>query len=399
MNIVNILVPDLPDSVTNAVVAKWYKKIGEIVHLDEKIVDLETDKVMLEISSPCDGIINNILKQTGCIVQSSEIIGKIKKINNIEKKKIDLHEKDQSIHPDNFFNKDKILNNNKNLKNSLTPSARRFIKVHNINTNSLNINKLNTFRKQDINPDFQKTSNLNNINALKNNTYRVKMTQLRQKIAERLLETKNNTAMLTTFNEVNMTTIISLRKKYNELFQEKYGIRLGFMSFFVKAVVKALRDFPKINATIDKTDIIFYKNFDISIAVSTPRGLITPVLRNADQKTMSEIEKKIKDFSIKSINNKIKVEDLIGGNFTITNGGIFGSLMSTPIINPPQMAILGMHAIKDRPMAINGIVKILPMMYLALSYDHRLIDGKESISFLNQVKNILEDFNRIIIDI
>jgi len=225
------------------------------------------------------------------------------------------------------------------------------------------------------------------------------MTRLRQKIAERLLQTKNNTAMLTTFNEVNMQSIISLRKKYNESFEQKYGVRIGFMSFFVKSVIAALKIFPEINATIDNTDIVFYKNFDISIAVSTPRGLITPVLRNADQMSMADIEKKIKEFSIKSLNNKIKIEELIGGNFTITNGGVFGSLMSTPIINPPQTAILGMHAIKERPMAINGKIKILPMMYLALSYDHRLIDGKESVSFLNKIKNILEDFNRILIDV
>jgi 2-oxoglutarate dehydrogenase complex dihydrolipoamide succinyltransferase (E2) component len=228
---------------------------------------------------------------------------------------------------------------------------------------------------------------------------RVKMTRLRQRIAERLLESQKNTAMLTTFNEVNMQSIMLLRKKYGEIFQKKHGIRMGFMPFYVKSVVYALKKFPEINAYIDKTDIVYYKNFDINIAISTPRGLIAPVLKNADSMSMAEIEKKIQEFSIKGFENNIHINELTGGNFTITNGGVFGALLSTPIINPPQTAILGIHLIHDRPMAVNGKITILPMMYLALSYDHRLIDGKESINFLSTIKNILEDFNRILIDV
>lgn len=403
MGTVNILVPDLPDSVSDAVIVKWHKKIGEKVYFNENIVDLETDKIMLEVSSPCDGVLSIILEKQGQIVKSTQIIGKIIKSNNIEKKKIALtKETITSTQKINVAHENKYIHSSlkKDFHNYLTPSARRFVKINNIDTMSIVPNQINsTFSKQDITKKIQKNSNLNNLLNNSNNTYRVKMTRLRQKIAERLLETKNNTAMLTTFNEVNMQSIITLRKKYNEPFKKKYGIRIGFMSFFVKAVVEALKMFPEINATIDKTDIVFYKNFDISIAVSTPRGLITPVLRNADKMSISDIEKKIKEFSINSLDNKIKLEELIGGNFTITNGGVFGSLISTPIINPPQTAILGMHAIKERPMAINGKIKILPMMYLALSYDHRLIDGKESVSFLNKIKNILEDFTCILIDI
>ncbi|UPT14658.1 dihydrolipoyllysine-residue succinyltransferase [Buchnera aphidicola] len=403
MNIINILVPDLPDSVSDAVIVKWHKKVGEKVYCDENIVDIETDKIMLEISSPCDGILSVILEKKGSIVKSDQIIGSINKSNDIEKKNLNsiTQEKYTPIKKIDISHDDHINHNtNKFLNNFLTPSARRFVRNNNIDKNSIIPSKLNyTFRKQDIEKNIEKKSSLNNICEQSNNTYRVKMTRLRQKIAERLLQTKNNTAMLTTFNEVNMQPIISLRSKYNKSFEQKYNVRLGFMSFFVKAVVESLKIFPEINATIDKTDIIFYKNFDISIAVSTPRGLITPVLRDADTMSMADIEKKIKEFSIRSLENKISIEELIGGNFTITNGGVFGSLISTPIINPPQTAILGMHAIKERPMAVDGEIKILPMMYLALSYDHRLIDGKEAISFLNTIKNILEDFNRILINI
>ncbi|QFQ32132.1 dihydrolipoyllysine-residue succinyltransferase [Buchnera aphidicola] len=403
MNIINILVPDLPDSVSDAVIVKWHKKVGEKVYCDENIVDIETDKIMLEISSPCDGILSVILEKKGSIVKSDQIIGSINKSNDIEKKNLNsiTQEKYTPIKKIDISHDDHINHNtNKFLNNFLTPSARRFVRNNNIDKNSIIPSKLNyTFRKQDIEKNIEKKSSLNNICEQSNNTYRVKMTRLRQKIAERLLQTKNNTAMLTTFNEVNMQPIISLRSKYNKSFEQKYNVRLGFMSFFVKAVVESLKIFPEINATIDKTDIVFYKNFDISIAVSTPRGLITPVLRDADTMSMADIEKKIKEFSIRSLENKISIEELIGGNFTITNGGVFGSLISTPIINPPQTAILGMHAIKERPMAVDGEIKILPMMYLALSYDHRLIDGKEAISFLNTIKNILEDFNRILINI
>lgn len=228
---------------------------------------------------------------------------------------------------------------------------------------------------------------------------RVPMTRLRKRIAERLLEAKNTTAMLTTFNEVNMQPIKDLRKQYGEVFEKRHGVRLGFMSFYVKAAVEALKRYPEVNASIDGDDVVYHNYFDISIAVSTPRGLVTPVLRDVDAMSMADIEKKIKELAVKGRDGKLTVEDLSGGNFTITNGGVFGSLMSTPIINPPQSAILGMHAIKDRPMAVNGKVEILPMMYLALSYDHRLIDGSESVGFLVAIKDMLEDPTRLLLDV
>ena len=228
---------------------------------------------------------------------------------------------------------------------------------------------------------------------------RVPMTRLRKRIAERLLEAKNSTAMLTTFNEVDMQPIMNLRKQYGDKFEKQHGVRLGFMSFYIKAVVEALKRYPEINASIDGDDVVYHNYFDISIAVSTPRGLVTPVLRNCDKLSMADIEKTIKELAVKGRDGKLTVEDLTGGNFTITNGGVFGSLMSTPIINPPQSAILGMHAIKDRPVAVDGQVVIRPMMYLALSYDHRLIDGKESVGFLVTVKDLLEDPTRLLLEI
>ncbi|CAL4322126.1 dihydrolipoyllysine-residue succinyltransferase [Buchnera aphidicola] len=440
----NIIVPDLPESITDATVIKWYKKEGDTVIYEENLVDIETDKVMLEISSPCDGILSNIIEKESNIVQSQQILGQIIK-----------SESHQEITSNNFSSKkifstpekDNIKDDANDLFKFFSPSIRRLIKIyqsnpdiikssknsniilrkiiidyidkknknkildktHNIffNKNDIDKNDIdkndidkNDIDKNDIDKNDIDKNDIDKNDIDKNDIdikKRVKMTRLRQRIAERLLQTKNNTAMLTTFNEVNMEPIILLRKKYNKNFEQTYGIRIGFMSFYVKAVVEALKKFPAINASIDKDDIIYYKNFDISIAISTPRGLITPVLRNADTMSMSDIEKKIKEFSLKGIQNKITIQELIGGNFTITNGGVFGSLMSTPIINPPQTAILGIHLIKDRPMAIDGKIKILPMMYLALSYDHRLIDGKESVSFLLTIKNILEDFTSILI--
>jgi 2-oxoglutarate dehydrogenase E2 component (dihydrolipoamide succinyltransferase) len=225
------------------------------------------------------------------------------------------------------------------------------------------------------------------------------MTRLRKTIANRLLEAKNSTAMLTTFNEVNMKPIMDIRKQYQDIFEKRHGIRLGFMSFYVKAVTEALKRFPEVNASIDGDDIVYHNYFDVSIAVSTPRGLVTPVLRDTDTMSLADIEKAVRDLAIKGRDGKLTVADMTGGNFTVTNGGVFGSLMSTPILNLPQSAILGMHAIKDRPMAVNGQVEILPMMYLALSYDHRIIDGRESVGFLVAIKDFLEDPTRLLLDL
>ncbi|ANZ22516.1 dihydrolipoamide succinyltransferase [Buchnera aphidicola (Diuraphis noxia)] len=412
MKQIDILVPDLPESINDATIAKWHKKIGDVVNFDDNIVDIETDKVMIEISSPCNGILEKILEIEGKIVKPTQVIGKIQESNFIQTE----NSKHFEINKKNDFleNKEHLISKTAQIKNSfettnknLTPSMRRLTRIQS-NNNILNKSMYQNKEISNLN-DVKNTANKLTTNILnenhfyiqKNNEFknRVKMSRLRQKIAERLLYSKNNTAMLTTFNEVNMQSVILLRKKYQEIFEKTHGVRIGFMSFFVKAVVHALKKFPEINASIDETDIIYYKNFDISIAVSTPKGLITPVLKNANLMSISEIEKKIKEFAIKGSQNKININELTGGNFTITNGGVFGSLMSTPIINPPQSAILGMHAIQDRAIVVNGAIKILPMMYLALSYDHRLIDGKESVSFLVTIKNILEDFDRILIDI
>ncbi|QCI23841.1 dihydrolipoyllysine-residue succinyltransferase [Buchnera aphidicola (Macrosiphoniella sanborni)] len=403
MKIINILVPDLPESISNATIVKWHKKVGEIVNYNDNIVDIETDKVMLEVSSPCNGILKSILEKEGQIVNSHQILGEIDQLeiiknNNInhnilEKKKYITDLKQDSVDPEQLSF---ILENK---KEHFTPSIRRLIKKNKINHDVIkDIIKKND--KKNLQNILKKNTEESNTTISNNNfEKRVKMSQLRQTISKRLLDSTNNMAMLTTFNEVNMKPIITLREKYGEDFQKKHGIRMGFMSFFVKSVVESLKKFPQINAYIDNTDIVFYKHFDINIAISTPRGLITPVLRHVENMTMSDIEKKIKELSLKGHENKINFKELTGGNFTITNGGVFGSLMSTPIINPPQAAILGMHVIQERPVVVKGKIEILPMMYIALSYDHRLVDGRESVQFLMSIKNILEDFVRILIDI
>jgi len=408
MNKINILVPDLPESISDATVVKWHKKIGEKVNCDDNIVDIETDKVMLEVCSPCDGILKIILEEEGKIVKSQQILGEIKKLDILDKNVLDKKENNSIDLIQDVKKREEKEYLSKYHRQYLTPSIRRLIKSHQINNYSLNniteIDEKNNFKhiiKENENILNQNILYTNENSKKEKNSFenRVKMTRLQKRMAERLLDSKKNTAMLTTFNEVNMKQIILLRKKYGEDFKKKHGIRIGFMSFFIKAVVEGLKKFPQINAYIDKDDIVFFKNFDISVAIATPKGLITPVLRNVENMTMPEIEKKIKEFSIKGFQNKINLQELIGGNFTITNGGVFGSLLSTPIINPPQTAILGMHVIQDRPVVVDNEITILPMMYLALSYDHRLIDGKESVGFLITVKNILEDFNRILIDI
>lgn len=403
MKTINILVPDLPESINNATISKWHKKIGERVNYNDNIVDIETDKVMLEVSSPCDGILKLILEKEGQTVNSHQILGKINQLDIINNDNIDdnILEKKKylSDHRKNSVDQKLVDSITTKNKEHFTPSMRRLIKKNEIDHNIIK-NQINLDNKEIIQNTLKKNIKESKDIILNNNfEKRIKMSPLRQTIAKRLLDSKNNTAMLTTFNEVNMKPIMDLRKKYGEDFQKKHGIKIGFMSFFVKSVVESLKKFPQINAYIDETDIVFYKNFDINIAISTPRGLITPVLKNVENMSMSDIEKKIKELSEKGHNNQINIKDLTGGNFTITNGGIFGSLMSTPIINPPQAAILGMHVIQERPVVFEGKIKVLPMMYLALSYDHRLIDGKESVSFLISIKNTLEDFVRILIDL
>lgn len=390
---VDINVPVLPESVADATIATWHVQVGEAVQRDQNLVDIETDKVVLEVVAPADGSLSEIIAEEGATVTANEVIAKFAAGAASAAPAPATEAADDSADTD-----------------ALSPSVRRLLAEKDIDPASVKgTGKGGKITKEDVEKHLKAASapaaaapaasepaiSIGGDRTEK----RVPMTRLRKTIANRLLEAKNSTAMLTTFNEVNMKPIMQMRKQYQDSFEKRHGIRLGFMSFYVKAVTEALKRFPEVNASIDGDDICYHNYFDISIAVSTPRGLVTPVLKNTDVLSMSGIEKGIKELAIKGRDGKLSMDDLQGGNFTITNGGVFGSLMSTPIINPPQSAILGMHKIQDRPMAVDGKIEILPMMYLALSYDHRIIDGKESVGFLVTVKEMLEDPARLILDV
>ena len=402
----DIITPDLPESVADATVVKWHKNAGESVKRDEILVEIETDKVVLEVPAVADGVLETVLQPEGATVISKQLLGKLSTVTTAETEVKEVHT--QELTPAERHNANLTYDG---VNENLSPGIRRLIAEHDLDVSKIKGSgvggritreDVERFITQNSQPESA-VENLAEISTATIATYRtekrVPMTRLRKRIAERLLEAKNSTAMLTTFNEVDMQPIMHLRKTYGEKFEKQHGARLGFMSFYIKAVVEALKRYPEINASIDGDDIVYHNYFDISIAVSTPRGLVTPVLRNCDKLSMADIEKEIKALAEKGRDGKLTVEDLTGGNFTITNGGVFGSLMSTPIINPPQSAILGMHAIKDRPVALDGQVVIRPMMYLALSYDHRLIDGRESVGFLVTVKELLEDPTRLLLEI
>ncbi|MDE4643758.1 2-oxoglutarate dehydrogenase complex dihydrolipoyllysine-residue succinyltransferase [Klebsiella quasipneumoniae] len=408
MSSVDILVPDLPESVADATVATWHKKPGDAVVRDEVLVEIETDKVVLEVPASADGILDAVLEDEGATVLSRQILGRLREGNSAGKESSEKADAKASTPAQRQQASLEEQNND-----ALSPAIRRLLAEHNLDAAAIKGTGVGgRLTREDVEKHLAKApapaeakapasaaavapaSQLGN-----RSEKRVPMTRLRKRVAERLLEAKNSTAMLTTFNEVNMKPIMDLRKQYGEAFEKRHGIRLGFMSFYVKAVVEALKRYPEVNASIDGDDVVYHNYFDVSMAVSTPRGLVTPVLRDVDLLGMADIEKNIKELAVKGRDGKLTVDDLTGGNFTITNGGVFGSLMSTPIINPPQSAILGMHAIKDRPMAVNGKVEILPMMYLALSYDHRLIDGRESVGFLVAIKELLEDPTRLLLDV
>ena len=406
MSSVDILVPDLPESVADATVATWHKKPGDSVQRDEVLVEIETDKVVLEVPASEAGILDAIVEEEGATVLSRQILGRIRPGNSSGKP---TEEKSQAKEATPAQRATASLEEESN--DALSPAIRRLIAEHDLDAAAIKGSGVGgRITREDVEAHLANGKKADKPAAaaveaapqpaLSNRSEkRVPMTRLRKRVAERLLEAKNSTAMLTTFNEINMQPIMDLRKQYGEAFEKRHGVRLGFMSFYIKAVVEALKRFPEVNASIDGTDVVYHNYFDISIAVSTPRGLVTPVLRDVDSMSMADIEKKIKELAVKGRDGKLTVEELTGGNFTITNGGVFGSLMSTPIINPPQSAILGMHAIKDRPMAVDGKVEILPMMYLALSYDHRLIDGRESVGFLVTIKELLEDPTRLLLDV
>lgn len=404
MSSVDILVPDLPESVADATVATWHKKPGDTVQRDEVLVEIETDKVVLEVPASEAGVLEAILEDEGATVTSRQLLGRIRQGDSSGKP---TEVKTQSVEATPAQRATASLEEESN--GALSPAIRRLIGEHDLDAAAIKGSGVGgRITREDVEAHLAAGKKAAPAAApaaapqpalAGRSEKRVPMTRLRKRVAERLLEAKNSTAMLTTFNEINMQPIMDLRKQYGEAFEKRHGVRLGFMSFYIKAVVEALKRFPEVNASIDGSDVVYHNYFDISIAVSTPRGLVTPVLRDVDSMSMADIEKKIKELAIKGRDGKLTVEELTGGNFTITNGGVFGSLMSTPIINPPQSAILGMHAIKDRPMAVNGQVVIQPMMYLALSYDHRLIDGKESVSYLVTVKDMLEDPARLLLDV
>ena len=410
MSSVDILVPDLPESVADATVATWHKKPGDTVERDDVLVEIETDKVVLEVPASEAGILDSIIEDEGATVISRQILARIRPGNSSGKPST---EKSSDKEATPAARHTAALEEESS--DALSPAIRRLIAEHSLDANAIKGSGVGgRLTREDVEQHLAKAKDAKPATAPASapaasetpapalgsrSEKRVPMTRLRKRVAERLLEAKNSTAMLTTFNEINMKPIMDLRKQYGDGFEKRHGVRLGFMSFYLKAVVEALKRYPEVNASIDGEDVVYHNYFDVSIAVSTPRGLVTPVLRDVDTLGMADIEKKIKELAIKGRDGKLKVEELTGGNFTVTNGGVFGSLMSTPIINPPQSAILGMHAIKDRPMAVNGQVVILPMMYLALSYDHRLVDGRESVGFLVTIKEMLEDPARLLLDV
>lgn len=392
VKVIDIIVPVLPESVADATVASWHVAEGDTVSVDQNLVDIETDKVVLEVVAQADGVIGKIIHVEGDTVLGSQKIGELNA--------------GASASPTATVTSEEALSADE----LASPSVRRLITEKGLSAaNVKGSGKGGRISKEDVGAALAaknapaapaKAAPSTVAQDLGERTQkRVPMTRLRKTIAKRLLEAKNSTAMLTTFNEVNMKPIMDLRKQYKDLFEKTHDTRLGFMSFYVKAVTEALKRYPGVNASIDGDDIVYHNFFDISIAVSTPRGLVTPVLRDSDQLNMAGIENGIRDLAIKGRDGKLSIADMTGGNFTITNGGVFGSLLSTPILNLPQAAILGMHKIQDRPMAVNGKVEILPMMYLALSYDHRLIDGKESVGFLVTIKELLEDPTRLLLDV
>jgi len=437
-----ILVPVLGESITEATVSKWLKNKGETVDADEPIVELETDKVNLEVPSPVTGKLIEINSQDGSTVKVGEILGlvteiegEVKKSNKIEKiqpsnlqKKEEIKEKDNVIKLDpikeqaelDIFEEENNGNELKEeplvlteeIKNShieensteesqtLSPAVRKMVDENNIDVKSVKgsgkdgrILKGDLISLMGVNPPPSERK------IKYGQEERIKMTRLRQTIAKRLKQAQENAALLTTFNEVDMTNIINMRKENQEDFQSRYGIKLGFMSFFVKACIVALKNFPAINAEIDGDTIVYKNYYNISFAVGTDKGLVVPVLKNADELSFADIEKNIKEISEKAKDGKLVIEDLQGGTFTISNGGVYGSMLSTPILNLPQSGVLGMHNIVDRPIVVDGEIKIRPVMYLALSYDHRIIDGKESVSFLKMIKESLEDPRRLFLDI
>ena len=435
-----IVVPVLGESITEATVSKWLKNEGDTVEVDEPIVELETDKVNLEVPSPISGVLLEINSKDGATVEVGALLGSVSKngkddvkknkINKIEPtpKENNVVNLDVSQQEPNVFDKEpqedfkneeplvlkdeeeplvltneikkEIVSDNKTENQTLSPAVRKIIDENNIDTQIVKgTGKDGRILKGDLISLMGVKPQPSERKIQYGPEERIKMTRLRQTIAKRLKQAQENAALLTTFNEVDMSRIMEMRKENQDDFQGKYGIKLGFMSFFVKACIVALKSFPAVNAEIDGENIIYKNYYNISFAVGTEKGLVVPVLKNADELSFAEIEKSIKEISEKAKNGKLTIEDLQGGTFTISNGGVYGSMLSTPILNLPQSGVLGMHNIVERPVVVDGEIKVRPIMYLALSYDHRIIDGKESVSFLKMIKENLEDPRRLFLNI
>ena len=402
---IKIKAPTFPESVADGTIANWVKKEGDNVSQDDVIAEIETDKVVLEVIAQTDGRISKIIKDEGEIVQSSEVIGEFDELADTSEVKEKVEEKvEEKVQDKKEQKKEESPDKTENVR-KIGPAAQKIISEENIDSNEIKSSgKGNRITKADVinhmNSKNEESSAV--ISSSFNDDRpekRVPMSRLRSTIAKRLVSVKQETAMLTTFNEVDMLPIKELRSKYGTEFEKEHGVKLGFMGFFVIAAVQALKKFPVVNASIDGDDIVYHGFQDIGVAVSTDRGLVVPVIKDADTKSLPEIEKSILEYSDKARNGKLSIDEMQGGTFTISNGGIFGSLLSTPILNAPQTAILGMHAIQERPVAINGEVVIRPMMYLAMSYDHRLLDGKEAVTFLVSIKEQLESPERLLLNL
>ena len=389
---IEIKAPTLPESVPDGTIATWYKQVGDSVTRDELLVDIETDKVVIEVVSPTDGVLQEILKETGDTIVSNQAIGTVAAGEVTASAPAAAPAAESVAAPEASAAVTSA---------PASPAAKKMIAENNVDAAAIaGTGKAGRITKEDVASAL--TAPATAPMAVSNGRLeeRVPMSRLRAKVAERLLHASQSTAMLTTFNEVNMAPVMEIRNRYKQEFEKAHdGVRLGFMSFFVRACTEALKRYPAVNASLDGADIVYHGYQDIGVAVSSPRGLVVPVLRNSDNMSLAHIEKGIRDFGEKARDGKLAIEDMTGGTFTISNGGVFGSLLSTPILNPPQTAILGMHKIQERPMAIDGQVVVLPMMYLALSYDHRMIDGKEAVQFLVTVKDLLEDPTRLLLEI
>jgi 2-oxoglutarate dehydrogenase E2 component (dihydrolipoamide succinyltransferase) len=397
---IEIKSPTFPESVADGTVANWLKKVGEPVNQDDVIAEIETDKVVLEVLAQSDGVITKIIKLEGEIVSSSEVIGEFSESSDIPSTASNSKEVET-------VDEVKELKTDKPASKKIGPAAKKIILEENIDPNDVKpsgkgerITKADLINHLDSNNSVSKSTHSIDLSSNSERPEkRVPMSRLRSTIAKRLVSVKQETAMLTTFNEVDMLPIKELRSKYGAEFEKEHEVKLGFMGFFVIAAVQALKKFPVVNASIDGDDVVYHGFQDIGVAVSTERGLVVPIIKDADTKSLPEIEKSILSYSEKARTGKLSIEEMQGGTFTISNGGIFGSLLSTPILNAPQTAILGMHAIQDRPVAIDGQVSIRPMMYLAMSYDHRLLDGKEAVTFLVSIKEQLESPERLLLNL